>query len=226
MGKCQSQESARDFAIPDELAVAEEPAAAAAAEVSTAVEEAAVETEELSVAAEKRCVTKQSLSEMPENVMDLDEIEQINIFSKLLVKNLIAQECAVAQQEEDEETEIKLQAMSVLKQVIQEGCKKMDGVEGEQTNAASNAEEAVVEAEAQASNDVQIPTDEKVKGDEVKLSSEEVPINDDENVTEAKASAAPGPKVRTNMFGGARGFSFMKRLRSSVTTRQAAKAGA
>merc|ERR1712118_61992 len=113
------------------------------------------------------CITKQSLMEMPENAVDLDENEQINIFSKLLVKNLIVQECTAAEQEDkEEEIEIKSQAMAVLKQLIQEECKKMDDAEAEQTNAASVAEEAA-EAEAHAPNDVPVKMDEKIE-EEVK----------------------------------------------------------
>merc|ERR1712167_373717 len=101
-----------------------------------------------------------------------DENEQINIFSKLLVKNLIAQECAAAEQvEKEEEIEIKSQAMAVLKQVIQEECKKMDDAE-EQTNVAPIAEEATVEGVAQVCNDVPLEADDKVE-EEVKPSCED-----------------------------------------------------
>merc|ERR1711865_623812 len=146
-------------------------------------------------------------------------------------KNLIVQECAAAEQvEKEEEIEIKSQAMAVLKQVIQEECKKMDDAE-EQTNVAPILEEAVVEGVAQACNDVPAKTDEKVEEEEVKPSSEDLPIKNDENITEAKAVAAACSKCKgtgkTNMIGGARGFSFMKRqckFCSSETTTQAAKA--
>lgn len=115
---------------------------------------------------------------MPENAVELDENEQINIFSKLLVKNLIVH-------------------------VVEESAAAEPG----QTHVPLVADEATVEAE--------------------------IPIVNDENITEAKAVAAPCPKCKgtgkTNLMGGARGLSFMKRqckYCSSGTAAQAAKAGA
>merc|ERR1711998_560299 len=106
-----------------------------------------------------------------------------------------------------EEIEIKSQALAVLKQVIQEECKKIDDAEAEQTQVAPVAEDATVEAEPQASNDVPVKTDEKVE-EEVKASSEDAPLKTDDNTTEAKTEAAADPKSKgkgkTNFMGGAR----------------------
>jgi hypothetical protein len=100
MGKCQSQESTRDYGVPKEVAEAvqpptetsaavEEPAAVLNAQVPAETSATVEEPVEESVVVNTPCITKQTLLEMPENAIELDENEQINIFSKLLVKNLI-----------------------------------------------------------------------------------------------------------------------------------------
>jgi hypothetical protein len=259
MGKCQSQPSARDYAVSDEVAVAAQPSA----ETSTKVEEPAV-------ANEKPCVTKQTLLEMPENAVELDENEQIKIFSQLLVKNLIVQESAAAEQDEkEEEMEIKSQALTVIKQVIQEGCNLLEEEmeiksqahavvkhviqagcnlleeemeiesqaltvvkqvihEGCQKIAGQPNVPMVIETDAQVLDDVVVKPDENIE--EVKPSG---PIMNDMNITEAKVVATPCPKCKgtgkTNLMGGARGPSFIKRqckYCSSATAAPTAKGGA
>jgi len=237
MGKCQSQESARDYA-PDQLPVVEEPTSSPAAEASLAVEEP-VAPLDIQAAADKPCITKQSLNEMPANAADLEENEQISIFSNLLVKNLIVQECAIADQDEkDEEIEIKAKAMAVLHQVIWEECKKMDDAEA----VVGTAEQTHVE-EVQVSDDIAVKADAKVA--ELKTISEDAQLEKNADVVEAKMSSLDDPTKneetacdscakckgtgKTNMMGGTRGFSFMKRqckYCSPETISKVAKAGA
>ena len=228
MGKCQSQESARDCA-PDQLPVIDEPVATSVSKAEESVAPLA------GSAAMRSCITKQTLSEMPADSVDLDEEEQVNAFSKLLVKNLLVQECAVADQEEkDEEIEVKAQAMTVLVKVIQQECQKMDDEE-------AVLEHEKVAEESKPSGEEVLSNDQNVVEDKV----EEVALKNIENVTEAKVSnadalvkndetvAIPCTKCKgtgkTNKMGGTRGFSFMKSRFtqcSSETQVLAAKAGA
>jgi len=169
MGKCQSQESARDYAASDKSAVAAQPLQSVTKQSHAIVEEA--------VAIEKPSVTKQTLPEMPENAIELDENEQSQISSQLPVENPAAQESAASQQDEkEEEMEIKSQALTVIKQVIQEGCQKI----AVQPNVPT-----VIETEPQVLDDVVVVPDEKVE--EVKPSGEDIPILNDMNITEASA---------------------------------------
>jgi len=122
---------------------------------------------------------------------------------------------------------VKSQALAVLKQVIQEECKKIDDAEADQTNVAPVEEEVPVESKAPTSNDVPPTNIEKVN--EEKTSGDDAPVKKDE----ATAIETPCPKCKgagkTNMMGGTRGFSFMKRQCKSCaagTAAQAAKAGA
>merc|ERR1712146_834395 len=138
-------------------------------------------------------------------------------------------------EEKEEEIEIKAKAATVLQQVIQEECKKLDDADG----VLKTAQQTTAEEEMQASGDVPMKTDEQVA--EVKASSGDAPLKNDENTENTSCDDAPvqndetaetpctqgKASGKTSMMGGTRGFSFMKRMyRSSTRTTQAAKAGA
>merc|ERR1712146_613040 len=99
---------------------------------------------------------------------------------------------------------------AVLQQVIQEECRKLDDAEAViETTEQTHAEEVL------ASDDAAVNTDAKVA--EAKLASDDAEAktaNVDAQLKNGEVDA-PCPKCKgtgkTNMMGGTRGFSFMKR---------------